>query len=256
MRKNIEFKRLPIKGVEIKHCSYSEQSYKEHLHEELSIGYIEEGSTLVGFGGKDYLFTQGDGIIIPPYVSHICRPSDVDRWRFVMMYIDVSYIDCVNHHFKPRKLSAVELARFNDFLACLAEKHTDFELENALVELLVECMLNDGRSVTFTRNRALEDIYNYIKCNYLESITLESLERTFNINKFSIIRGFKSLYNTTPSSFQLQLKVSYSKGLLARGMNIVDACHEAGFYDQAHFTREFKKAHGKTPLQYQKDIVK
>lgn len=255
MDKNIQYKRPSIKGVEIKQCSYSEQSYKEHLHEELSIGYIEEGSTVVSFCGREYFFAEGDGIMIPPYVSHICRPSDVQKWRFVMMYIEMSYIKDDLHGVVPRKLTDTELNKYKDFLRLLNKRQTDFELENALVELLIACMLNDEKSNKLSQNSTLESIYNYIKHSYLENITLESLEKRFATNKFSIIRGFRSVYNTTPSSFQLQLKVTYSKNLLARGMDIVDVSNEAGFYDQAHFTREFKKAHGKTPLQYQKDIM-
>lgn len=254
--KNLQFERLPVKGVEIKRCSFSEQSYKEHLHEELSIGYIEEGSTVVGFHGQDHSFAEGDGIIIPPYVSHICRPKDVDHWQFVMLYIDISYYEGQLQGLMPRRLSDGELAKFMDFLRLLSEKHAGFELENALIDLLLSCTPADEKSNTSRQTRTLEGIYKHIKHNYLENITLESLEALFGMNRFSIIRGFKSLYNTTPSSFQLQLRVAYSKGLLARGMSLLDVCSEAGFYDQAHFTREFKKAHGKTPLLYKNDILR
>lgn len=255
MEKNIKFKRPAIKGVEIKRCSCSEQSYKEHLHEELSIGYIEKGFTEVSFNGKSYTFTEGEGIIIPPYVSHICRPRDIDSWQFVMMYINTSYYLDEIGDFTLRRLTDNESDKFLDFLGLLSGNCSDFEVENALIELLINCTPTDKKNKSFTKGKTLENIYDYIKSDYLENITLENLESTFNINKFSIIRGFKSLYNTTPSSFQLQLKVAHSKGLLAKGMNILDVCSETGFYDQAHLTREFKKAHGKTPLQYQKDIL-
>ncbi len=85
MLKNIKFEKSSIKGVEIKRCSYSKQAYKEHVHEELSIGYIEKGSTIVGFKGTDYKFSENEGIIIPPYVSHICRPHNIDHWQFIMI---------------------------------------------------------------------------------------------------------------------------------------------------------------------------
>jgi len=253
MIKNIKFKRSSIKGIEIKRCSYSEQSYKEHVHEELSIGYIEKGATAFDFNGKNYSFTEGEGIIIPPYISHICQPIDLNYWQFVMLYIDTSYYE--GEFNVPRKLIDIELDKFKDFLGNLSGKNADFEVENTLIDLLTTCTLLDEKNNIPRPDKVLENIYNYIKNNYLENITLESLETIFNLNKFTIIRGFKSIYNTTPSSFQLQLKVAHSKGLLARGMNILDVSSEAGFYDQAHFTREFKKANGKTPLQYHKDIL-
>ncbi|MEN6327265.1 MAG: AraC family ligand binding domain-containing protein, partial [Syntrophomonas sp.] len=187
MIKNIKFKRPSIKGVEIKRCSYSEQSYKEHLHEELSIGYIEKGSTVVDLNGKNYSFAEGDGIIIPPYVSHICRPTDIDYWQFVMMYIDISYYEGEIN--VPRKLTDIELTKCKDFLGLLSGKYADFEVENTLIDLLITCTLMNKKSNGPKPDKVLENIYNYIKFNYLENITLESLETIFNINKFTIIRG-------------------------------------------------------------------
>lgn len=255
MIKGIQFNKPLISGVEIKRCSHSEQSYKEHLHEELSIGYIEEGSTVVNFNDRDYVFSKGEGIIIPPYVSHICRPKDINLWKFVMMYIDTSYYEGQINSLVPRRLTNIELTKFQDLLKLILQKHANFEVENALIELLITCIPMDEKSNGSRQHKALENIYNYIKDNYLEDITLQSLETIFNMSKFTIIRCFRFVYNTTPSSYQLQLKVAYSKGLLAKGMSILDVCSEAGFYDQAHFTREFKKAHGITPLKYQKNIM-
>ena len=257
MIKNIKFNRPLISGIEIKRCSQTEQSYKEHLHKELSIGHIEEGSTVVCFNNEDYVFTKGEGIIIPPFLSHICRPNDIKHWQFVMIYIDTSYYKGQIDNLVPRKLTNFELNIFQDFLRLISKKHVsfEFEVENALIELLITCVFTNGKMNEGRPYETIDKIYNYIKDNYLEEITLQRLEKIFNLNKFTIIRGFKSVYNTTPSSFLLQLKVAHSKDLLAKGMSILDVCSEVGFYDQAHFTREFKKAHGKTPSKYQKDIV-
>lgn len=256
MSKKLQFDKPSISGVEIKRCSHLEQSCKEHLHEELSIGYIEEGSTTVCFNDKECIFSKGEGIIIPPFMSHICRPRDINNWKFVMMYIDTSYYEEQINSLIPRRLTGIGLTKFKDLLRLMSEEHTNFEVENALIELLTTYIFMEQKVDEGNRYKTSENIYNYIKGHYLEDITLQKLETIFNINKFTIIRCFKSRYNTTPSSFQLQLKVAYSKGLLAKAMSILDVCSEAGFYDQSHFTREFKKAHGITPLKYQKDIVR
>ena len=255
MKKSIYFQKSRIKGVEIKRCSNTEHSFKEHLHREISMGYIEKGSTEVSFNGKRYIFTENEAIIIPPYVTHICQPENIESWQFIMVYIDASYYFGEILEFEPRKLSDDETKKFLEFVRLLNGKYSGFAEENALVELIIDCSNITDKSNSFKNTKNIQKIYKYIMKNYLDNITLDKLESIFKINKFSIIRGFKSLYNTTPSSFQLQLKVAYSKELLGKGFDLLEVSTEAGFYDQAHFTKEFKKAYGITPLKYKLDIV-
>ena len=41
--------------------------------------------------------------------------------------------------------------------------------------------------------------------------------------------------------------------LLMRGVPIVDATHEAGYFDQPHLTRSFKRLIGQTPTNVRQD---
>ena len=54
--------------------------------------------------------------------------------------------------------------------------------------------------------------------------------------------------------FTFEVKPAYGKGLLKSSNDIADIALRSGFYDQAHFTKEFKKAYGITPLNYYKNL--
>lgn len=56
-----------LDGLEIKQGEGKVQSYKKHLHKELSIGLIESGSAVVDFDAKHYTLETNDLIIIPRY---------------------------------------------------------------------------------------------------------------------------------------------------------------------------------------------
>jgi AraC-like DNA-binding protein len=49
--------------------------------------------------------------------------------------------------------------------------------------------------------------------------------------------------------------VHKAKDLLLNGTPIAEAALEAGFFDQSHLNRVFKKFHGVTPGQYSKSIA-
>jgi len=42
--------------VEIKTCSNDVHAYKDHLHEELSVGYIEEGASILNVNGNQGIY--------------------------------------------------------------------------------------------------------------------------------------------------------------------------------------------------------
>jgi AraC-like DNA-binding protein len=64
---------------------------------------------------------------------------------------------------------------------------------------------------------------------------------------------FKDRVGLTPHAYQDQLRVRRAKQLLDREVPIAQAAVEAGFYDQAHLTRHFKRVMGVTPGRYVAD---
>jgi len=57
-----------------------------------------------------------------------------------------------------------------------------------------------------------------------------------------------------PHTFQIRVRVERTKALIRVGAPLVHA--EAGFADQSHFIRHFKKTLGITPGQYAEMIKK
>ena len=68
--RHMEFSRGIIEGVEIKQCRNNPHAYKPHVHNELSLGYIVEGSTDLTMNDRTIHFGSGDGVIIPPLMTH------------------------------------------------------------------------------------------------------------------------------------------------------------------------------------------
>lgn len=259
--KGVEYYRAEAFNIrEVKTCMNDLHAYKDHLHQELSIGYIEKGESILNVSGKDYYIEAGEAVIIYPYVSHKCQPIDVNNWGFTMIYIDSEFYKGVFYDLGSKnsigikKLGSYEFNQIKQLSDVLKSNISGFdkeiELANTLIQLFTSCDID----IHLQTNEKIEPIKTYIEEHFLEIIKLNDMEDKFGINKFALIRNFKSEFNTTPNAYQLQLKVNYAKQLLKSSDNIVDIAIRSGFYDQAHFTKEFKKAYGITPLQYQRAI--
>lgn len=92
----------------------------------------------------------------------------------------------------------------------------------------------------------------YLRKNFTEPITLGDLEAVTGCSMFRIIRAFRSEVGTTPHAYIMELRVRQATVLLDAGQHIIEAAADAGFADQSHFTKHFKRVYGITPGEYQR----
>jgi len=86
-------------------------------------------------------------------------------------------------------------------------------------------------------------------------ISLESLCTEFNISIRQLERTFKKEVGMSPKIYIRIIRMRYAKELLSKLKveSLTTTAHETGFFDQAHFTREFKFFMSETPKNYYKN---
>lgn len=72
------------------------------------------------------------------------------------------------------------------------------------------------------------------------------------ISPYHMIRQFKAACGLTPHQFQIQCRVRKAQRLLEEGRSVTETAYAAGFCDQSHFDRCFRKIVRLTPSVYQK----
>lgn len=166
-----------------------------------------------------------------------------------------------------------ELFNINDphlqhiFKLLLSEVQTENRNGKLFVENLISLLsihfyknysINKSRLINnvdgFTEEE-YEKILLYIDKNLNEKIRLEQLAEEIRLNKYNIIKKFKSTKNITPHQFILQKKLERSKFLLKDpSYTLTDITYMLSFSDQAHFTNLFKRMYGITPTEFRKTL--
>jgi AraC-like DNA-binding protein len=85
-------------------------------------------------------------------------------------------------------------------------------------------------------------------------LTAGDLAAAAGCSRYAAYRAFHQAYGLAPSDYQRQLRVRAARGLLSRGVPPAVAAAEAGFADQAHLTRWFRRYYGITPGAYRNAV--
>jgi len=83
------------------------------------------------------------------------------------------------------------------------------------------------------------------------SLRLDALADAADVSPSSVGRAFRKVHDTSPWRYVMQQRVEHAKRLLRdTSRSLAAVALDAGFYDQAHFTRTFKRFTGETPGQH------
>lgn len=94
-------------------------------------------------------------------------------------------------------------------------------------------------------------LLEFINENISMKIKLEDLSALIQMSIPHLMRKFKIDFGNSPAAYIMSLRVQFAKRLLTskKGIPLKVVALEAGFCDQSHMTRVFKKVFNKTPME-------
>ena len=90
----------------------------------------------------------------------------------------------------------------------------------------------------------------FIADNCTRPLSLGDICAAAGLSESYLIRAFQRRYGLTPHAFLIDRRIRYSRARLRRGHAIAEVAADAGFADQAHLHRAFKRLVAATPGQY------
>ncbi|MEZ9232236.1 AraC family transcriptional regulator [Vibrio amylolyticus] len=250
-------------GVELLSARYESFEFSKHWHDELSIGIIEQGAEGLFYRGSNLIIPQKQIVAINPAEVHTGFSGSSIGWQYRMFYFDVdALIEQFAHH-STLINPIIDQSVIDDESLFDALRQLHISLEQPALELSKESFYLSALETLFTRYGSAKEeaqqpsckkssylARDYLRDHFEGNPSLSDLEHIAGLSKFQLIRSFKSTFGVTPHQYLLLVKVNQAKALLSEGASCVDASLACGFYDQSHFTRNFKKAFGVSPSKY------
>jgi AraC family transcriptional regulator len=99
----------------------------------------------------------------------------------------------------------------------------------------------------------LAETLERLQQDFSRNLQLNELALELNVHPVRLSRSFRRLTGRTIGEYVRELRVKYVIDRLVEGEeNLVELALAAGFYDQSHCTRAFKRATGMTPAAYRR----
>jgi AraC family transcriptional regulator len=141
--------------------------------------------------------------------------------------------------------------------AIAVKLRSEFRAPDAFSPMVIEALMLE-LFVACARHREpgaaplwLRDVRAAIEERFREPLTLSMLAADADVQASHLARAFRRHYGTTVGELLRARRVEYAKQKLASREPLAQIALDAGFADQSHFTRTFRKATGLTPAAFQ-----
>lgn len=250
-----------------------------HWHEELELGYIEQGVSIIRTINQEYPVHQGNGFFINTNVvdtkingnpgspaleiNHIFHPFFIGGHfgsRITTKYLNpILQNQQISVHIIRR--GSKEADALLDQLILLKEMNHKGNQEILIRNTLstVWLLLLDEIKKHFEAPQVIEtekqirikSMLSYIHRNFRNKITLEEIAAAANISEREANRIFQKIIQQTPFEYLLSYRLNMAKELLSHSdLSITEISYRCGFTDSAYMGKQFRKANGLTPKEY------
>jgi AraC-like DNA-binding protein len=259
--------------VEAMHAHFSAHVYHRHGHESDSFGVTETGAQ--AFTCRHGRHVSGPGMVMAfnPDDPHDGHAADGDGFTYRMVHIWPEFLASLTGSPLPLFRSPV----LEDPAVAAAVRRLHLSLtgpDTAIGELeRYEWLTRTARLLVRhasghepapegpTGRRAAARIRELIRASASAGeqsagelsageLTADDLAAAAGCSRYAAYRAFTQAYGLAPSDYQRQLRVRAARRLLGAGVTPSQAAAEAGFADQAHLTRWFRRYYGVTPGAY------
>ncbi|MEI5681151.1 MULTISPECIES: AraC family transcriptional regulator [unclassified Mesorhizobium] len=247
-----------LAGIERIEARFSGNAFDMHRHDTYAIGVTLHGIQTFRYRGRTRHSAPGQIIALHPDELHDGGAGTEDGLRYRMLYLEPSLLlECLGN--EGGALPFVDEAVLSDNALSATLLSALGPLDRALDDLFVDdFVMQLMRSLSRHARRPAQPIgkpalraaslaRDFLDANAMRVVRSEELEAVTGLDRYALSRHFRAVFSTSPHRFLLMRRLQRARRMIETGEPLAEIAVTAGFSDQSHFNRQFKKAYGLTP---------
>jgi len=265
MNQTLQYKSPLSPGIEALSCANS-FVFPDHIHNGYVLWLNSEGGEQYKLKGSSTILQPGSVSIIEPGIVHSNRPSNPAKRHLRSLYLDERFFLHLEKLFTGQNAknltlptSVIENRECWQVAILLHEAIITNQAQLLIDELIVSLFSKIeilqfekviSRGFSFNSSDRLNNLVQFMRAHSSDDISLDKLAEIAKCTSYHVIRLFRNEVGMSPHAYLIQLRLEKARQLISKGKSIADAALLAGFSDQSHLTRSFKKRYGLTPGRY------
>ena len=247
-----------VAGVhEVFHARFVDYAYPPHVHDTWTVFIVDDGWIRYDLERR-HRGAGGERVtVLPPHVVHDGRAAGGDGFRKRVLYLATDVLDerLTGRAVDQPDIHQPALRRAVHALhRALGEPDDALEAEArlAIVGERLRAHLGDHPSDPGDRPpaRLARDLRDLLDERLFESTTLAQAGWALGASPSHLVRCFTQTFGIAPHQYVVARRIDAARKRLLGGEPIALVAAGVGFYDQAHFTRQFKRHVGTPPGRY------
>jgi len=255
--------RPAVAGIsEVLHARYVDHAYPMHTHDAWALLIVDAGAIRYDLdkSGNHHGAVETAVTLLPPGVAHDGRSATPHGFRKRVLYLEPSVLDpalagaAVD---MPTLRDAPLRGRVSALHAALAHPGDAFEAESRLAfvgERLRWHLSRFSDRPAAPVGSLAAAFRELLDAHTVTGITLAHAAVVLHAHPTHLVRAFRGAYGLPPHAYLTGRRVDLARGLLLDGMRPAEAATAAGFYDQSHLTRHFRRFLATPPATYSRSI--
>jgi AraC-like DNA-binding protein len=243
---------------EVFHAHLVDYGYPPHCHDTWAVLIVDEGAIQYRLDRRESHAAGQAVVLLPPGVAHDGRPAPgAPGFRKRELYLDETFF--------PGGLTgaAVDRTAIVDppLRAALAELHDRLlrhqpdslgvQAGLALIgERITSHLAGAQRPPGCPDTRVARRLRELLDAHITGPLSLAAAAAALCRSVPHMVRSFTGEFGLSPHAYVTGRRIDMARSLLLHGAAPGDVAAMVGFYDQAHFTRNFKKHTSVTPASY------
>jgi AraC-like DNA-binding protein len=245
-------------GLERIEASFSGHAFDPHRHDTYAMGYTIEGVQSFRYRGTPESSVAGQVFVIHPDETHDGHAGSPGGFRYRIMYVEPKAVQDALGHAGPlpfvretvsrnRALAAAIIPALEDLEAPLEELQRDQIVLNIAEALAAADRSAAPRALSARHWRAVAAARDLLDAHAETGVASNALEAATGLTRFAVARHFRACLGTSPYRYLVMRRLDRARSLIRGGASLAEAAVAAGFADQSHMTRQFKRAYGISP---------
>jgi AraC-like DNA-binding protein len=250
--------RPTVPGIsEVLHARLTNHSYPMHTHDSWTLLIVDYGTIRYDLARQEHGAVARGVTLLPPHVPHNGCSVTPGGFRKRVVYLDTAEVGvefggaAVD---QPVLDDPVLRQRIHRLHIALAYPADELEAESRLVFIVERLQQHLKRHVepppVLNDSPIAARLRDLLDERFVEGIALREAARVLYAHPTHLVRAFSREYGLGPHQYLTGRRIDLARRLLLDGLSLPAVASTAGFYDQSHLSRNFKRILGVSPARY------